>query len=126
MRVESRYTERNQRVGRDLGSSLEVQALLGLWLWRLDNLDLSILERGIELVHLARLEVELVERKGDLLGVEPARYTACLEECPRLIGVEQLDRAARRALGIRNGQVDPLRPWAVTLATAVAHVKESL
>ena len=64
--------EELQRVGRDLARLLD----LGLRLVALDDLDLQLLEGRVELVHLRRVEVELVERGRDVLGDQLARLLA--------------------------------------------------
>ena len=62
--------EELQRVGRDLRVRLD----LGLdVVVRRDDRDPRLLERGVELVDLRRLELELVERQRDLVRVEAAR-----------------------------------------------------
>ena len=64
--------EELQRVGRDLRLGRPLLLDLGLALLAADDVDLGLFERGVELVELRRIEVELVEREGDLLGVELA------------------------------------------------------
>ena len=45
-----------------------------------DDLDLQLLERGVELVELRRVELELVERERDLLGCEtPDSWAPAIE-----------------------------------------------
>ena len=66
--------EELERVGRDLADGLvEPRLLLRLRLRRLrvDDLDLQLLERAVDVVDLRRLEIELVERERDLLGADP-------------------------------------------------------
>ena len=58
--------------------------------FRRDDLDLLLLERLVEVVELAGLEVELVEGEGDLLGGQRPTLARRLEEPSRLIGVEDI------------------------------------
>ena len=65
--------EELERVGRDLGLR-RLDLDLGLvGLARVHDRDLRLVERGVELVQLRRLELELVERERDLVRVEAAR-----------------------------------------------------
>ena len=64
--------EELQRVGRDLRLGRPLLLRVGLALLGADDVDLGLFERGVELVQLGRIEVELVEREGDLLGLELA------------------------------------------------------
>ena len=73
--------EELQRVGRDLARR---PRRLGLGLVALDDLDLELVERRVELVQLRRVEVELVERARDVLGDQLARLPAALEQRLRL------------------------------------------
>ena len=102
--------EELQRVGRDLG--LGRPLLLGLCLALLGahDVDLGLLERRVELVELRRIEVELVEGEGDLLGVELAGASARLEERSDLEQVEnaRADGGRRRATRISCAQEPPL------------------
>jgi hypothetical protein len=104
--------EELQRVGRDLGRGRGGRGLrLGLVLVRVDDGDLRLVERGVELVELRRLEVELVEREGDLVRVEPPRLQAGLEQALRLVrGENVLDRRlpGRAALRFPWCQTAPL------------------
>ena len=68
--------EELQRVGRDLARLLD----LGVGLVALDDLDLQLLERRVELVHLGCVEVELVERARDVLRDQLAGELAALEQ----------------------------------------------
>ena len=64
--------EELQRVGRDLGLRLD----LGLGLVGRSGMhdgDLRLVERGVEVVELRGLELELVESERELVGVELAR-----------------------------------------------------
>ena len=91
--------EELQRVGRDLGLGRPLLLDLRLALLVADDVDLSLLERGVELVELRRVEVELVERERDLLGVELAGALARLEQRADFEQVEDTrgDRGLRRA-----------------------------
>ena len=90
-----------------------------------DDLDLRLLERRVELVHLAGVEVELVERERDLVGVERAGRPPGLEQGACLVGVEDiLDGTASVRFPIRCAQDAPFRRVALTLATSVPSVKE--
>ena len=64
--------EELQRIGRDLGlgstSGSGSSALV-----RVDDGDLGLFERRVEVVELRRLQLELVERERELVGVELAR-----------------------------------------------------
>jgi hypothetical protein len=86
--------EELERIGRDLGVrlGLALDLLLGV-----DDRDLGLVEGGVELVELARLEIELVECKSDLVGVELAVLGADLEKALRFVGREDvLDRCSNR------------------------------
>ena len=76
--------------GRDLGIRLDLRLDVVV---RRDDRDPRFLECGVELVHLRRLELELVERQRNLVSVEAARAIAALEEPLRLVRREDvLDR----------------------------------
>ena len=79
--------EELERVGRDLGIRLGLA--LDVLLLGVDDRDLRLVERGVELVELARLEIELVERERDLVGVES----------PGLRSRSRADAAPRRSRG---------------------------
>ena len=114
--------EELQRVGRDLRLGLELQ--LGLLFLGVHDLDLRLVERGVELVHLACVEVELVERERNLLGVELARAAAGLEERPRFVRFEHALDGRWGATGFLGLQVDPpSTPRATTLAAGSTVVK---
>ena len=74
-----------------------------------DDVDLRLLERRVELVELGRLEVELVEREGDFLGVELAGALPRLEQRPHLEQVEDACGGGRlsRTSGVRCAQTAP-------------------
>ena len=80
--------EELQRVGRDLRLGRPLLLRLGLALLVADDVDLGLFERRVELVELGRIEIELVEREGDLLRVELAGALARLEQRPHLEQVE--------------------------------------
>jgi hypothetical protein len=66
-------------VGRDLGLGLDFD--LGLIrLTRVDDRDLRLVEGGVDVVELRRLELELVQRERELVRVELARAIARLEQ----------------------------------------------
>src|SRR5262249_8113791 len=74
-----------------------------------DDLDLRVLERRVEFVHLPRVEGELVERECDLLRVEPSYRSARFEQRPRLVRVENVLAGPTRARPtIRCAQTAPL------------------
>ena len=69
-----------------------------------DDLDLQLVERLVEVVDLAGVEVELVERERDLVRGQRAGLAARLEQVPRLLGFEhrrsrslRLDHSSRTA-----------------------------
>jgi len=78
------------------------------------DLDLRLVEGGVELVELRGLEPELVERERDLVGVELAGPETALEQPLCLVGCENV--LDRRSTGLRFacGQTAPLRRSAVT------------
>ena len=89
--------EELERVGRDLTDGLvEPRLYLRLRLGRLrvDDLDLQLLERPVDLLDLRRLELELVERKCDLLGADPPGGLCRLEQVPCFLRLENLDRGS--------------------------------
>ena len=63
--------EELEGVGRDLGLGLDLR--LGLVLVGVDDGDLRLLERGVEVVELRGLQLELVERERELVGIDLAR-----------------------------------------------------
>jgi hypothetical protein len=104
--------EELQRVGRDLRAGLDLG--LGLRLVGVDDLDLRLVEGGVELVELCGLERQLVERERDLVRIELARLEPGLEQPLRLVGRENV--LDRRSPGLRFacGQTAPLPRSAVT------------
>jgi hypothetical protein len=72
--------------------------------------DLRLVERGVEVVELRRLELELVESKCELVGVELARAVPGLEQPLSLVADEDLldRRASGSALRFFSGQTAPL------------------
>jgi hypothetical protein len=70
--------EELERVGRDLRLGLRV-GLRVVRPVRVDDRDLRLLERRVEVVELRGLEVELVERKRELVGVDAAGAVADLQ-----------------------------------------------
>jgi hypothetical protein len=78
--------------------------------------DLRLVERGVEVVELRGLELELIEGERDLVRVEPARPVSALEEALCLGGREDvLDRGpSRRALRFACGQSAPRSSSALT------------
>jgi hypothetical protein len=94
--------EELERVGRDLGLDRVELRRFGLRLRVAggDDRYLRLVEGGVELVELRGLEVELVQRQSNLVGVEPARLQAGLEQTLCFVAREDvLDRcSSRRAL----------------------------
>jgi hypothetical protein len=83
--------EELQRVGRDLGLDLGLYLDLDLVVVAsCDDRDLGLVERSVELVQLARLELELVERERDLVRVQPPGLGAGLEQALGLVGREDV------------------------------------
>ncbi len=80
--------EQLQRVRRDLGLGGPLLLGLGLALLGADDVDLGLLERRVELVELGSVEIELVERDRDLLGLELPGSSAGLEQRSHLEQVE--------------------------------------
>ena len=74
--------EELQRLGRDLAL-----VDLGLFLGRLDDLDVQLLEPAVQVFDLRRLQLELVDRNGKLVG----------RHLPRLLGAR--DQRLEDALG---------------------------
>ena len=55
-----------------------------------DDLDLQLLERVVEVVDLARVEVELVERERDLVRSHRSGLLGALEQPLGLVGFENV------------------------------------
>jgi hypothetical protein len=72
--------------------------------------DLRLVERSVEVVELRRLELQLVERERQLVGVELTRAVPGLEQPLALVtGEDLLDRrASGSALRFVGGQTAPL------------------
>jgi hypothetical protein len=101
--------EELERVGRDLRLGMG----LGLGLVRLvgaDDGDLRLVERRVDVVELCRLEIELVERERELVGIDAARAVPDLQEPLPLVAREDfLDRrSSGSALRVVSGQTAPL------------------
>jgi hypothetical protein len=101
--------EELQRVGRDLRLGLD----LDLRLVRragMDDRDLRLLKAGEEVVQLGGLEVQLVERERELVGVDLARPIPDLQEALALFAGEGLldRRSSGSALRFFGGQTAPL------------------
>jgi hypothetical protein len=106
--------EELQRVGRDLGLGLDLGLrIVGV---RVDDRDLRLVERGVDIVELRGLEVQLVEREGELVRVELARAVPGFEQPLALVAGEDLldRRSSGRALRFFGGQTAPLPRRAVT------------
>jgi hypothetical protein len=71
--------EELQGVGRDLGLRLDLDLRL-VRLARMDDRDLRLVERGVDVVELRRLELQLVERERELVRVELSRAVAGFEQ----------------------------------------------
>jgi hypothetical protein len=101
--------EELQRVGRDLRLRLGLRLGL-LLLVGMDDSDLRLLERGVEIVQLRSLELELVERQRQLVRVDLAGAIARLEQPLALVAREDLfdRRASGCALRFFSGQTAPL------------------
>jgi hypothetical protein len=100
--------EELERVGRDLGVGLDLGFDLGLV--RMDDGDLRLVERGVELVELSGLELELVERECDLVRVELAGLETALEQPLSFVGRENVldGRSRGRAFWFSCDQTAPL------------------
>ena len=99
-----------QGVGRDLRLGAPILVGIGVDLLGRDDVDLSLLEGGIELVELGRVEVELVKGERDLLRVELAGPTAGIKQRPDLEQVEdaRCGGGRRRATLVSCAQNTPL------------------
>jgi len=89
--------EELQRVGRDLARLFDSFLLL---LDAGDDLDVELLERVVKVVDLPRLEVELVERDGDLVGTELPVFLPCVEQRLCIVRLEQVDDGLRWCDGL--------------------------
>ena len=76
----------------------------------MDDRDLRLVERGVDVVELRRLELQLVERERELVGVELSRAVARFEQpLPLVAGENLLDRrSSGSALRFVGGQTAPL------------------
>jgi hypothetical protein len=72
--------------------------------------DLRLLESGVEVVELRRVELQLVEREREFVAVELSRAVPRLEQPLALVAREDvLDRrSSRSALRFFGGQAAPL------------------
>ena len=100
--------EELKRVGRDLGLGLDLR--LGLVRSGSHDGDLRLVESGVEVVELPRVELQLVERERELVGVDLARAIPDLEEALALVAGEGLldRRSSGSALRFFSGQTAPL------------------
>ena len=100
---------------------------LRLGLARRDDRDLRLVEGGVELVELGRLEVELVERERHLVGVELPGLQSGLEELLRLVARKDvLDRRSSRCcLRFRCQLPPPCSSAGHTVVGAAVGVKEA-
>jgi hypothetical protein len=101
--------EELQGIRRDLGLRLDLDlGLVGRAC--VDDSDLGLLEGSEEVVELRGLEVELVERERELVGVDLARAIPDLEEALALVAGEGLLdwRSSGSALRFFSGQAAPL------------------
>jgi hypothetical protein len=101
--------EELERVGGDLGLGLGLR--LGLLRFvGVDDGDLGLFERGVEVVELRRLQLELVESERQLVGVQLAGAVPALQQPLALVADEDLldRRASGSALRFFSGQTAPL------------------
>jgi hypothetical protein len=108
--------EELEGVGRDLG--LRRPRALALVVRRRvgpDDLDLLLVQRRVERVDLRRVEVELVQRERELVGVERAAGAPVLEQRACLVRLES--GLASRASGVGCCAQDrpPFRRWLETV-----------
>ena len=75
-----------QRVGRDLARLF--RGLLLFLFRRGDDLDVELFERVVEVVHLPRLEVELVERERNLVRTQLPVFPPGFEQGLRVVRLE--------------------------------------
>jgi hypothetical protein len=101
--------EELERIGRDLRLGLRLRLGL-LRLVGMDDGDLGLLERCVEIVELCRLELQLVEGERELVGVQLARAVPRFQESLALVADEDLldRRASGSALRFFSGQTAPL------------------
>src|SRR5207244_10365878 len=59
--------------------------------FRGDDLDLQLFERVVEVVHLSGLEVELVEREGDLVRAQVPVLASGLQARFRIVCLQEID-----------------------------------
>src|SRR3954447_891337 len=85
--------EELERVGRDLARRLRDRSLLLGFVGR-DDLDMKLLERVVEVVDLGRLEIELVQRNGDLVSVQVTRLTSGIQKRLRVFRLEHIGDAS--------------------------------
>ena len=72
------------------------------------DLDLLLLERLEQLVELTRLEVEIVEGERDLLRGHRPAFPCGVDQCPRLVRVENIVDALRCRLNLAQRSPTPL------------------
>jgi hypothetical protein len=101
--------EELEGVGRDLRLGLDL-GLRVVGVVRMDDRDLRLVESGVEVVELRRLELQLVEGERELVRVELARPVPGLEQpLPLVAGENLLDRrSSGSALRFVGGQTAPL------------------
>jgi len=99
--------EELERVGRDLRLRLRLRLVGGTGV---DDGDLGLVERRVDVVELRRLELQLVERERELVRIELARAVADFEQALALVADKDfLDRrSSGSALRIFGGQTAPL------------------
>jgi len=97
-----------ERIGSDLGLRFGLD--LGLVGARVDDRDLRLVEGSEEIVELRRLELQLVERERELVGIDLARAIPDLQETLALVAGEGLldRRSSGSALRFFSGQTAPL------------------
>ena len=60
-----------------------------------DDLDVQLLERVVEVVHLRGVELELAQRERNLLGAQRPRLASCFQQPLGLVRLEHLGDARR-------------------------------
>jgi hypothetical protein len=101
--------EELQRIGRDLGRRLGFR--LGVIdRVSVDDGDLRLFEGRVEVVELSRVEVQLIERERELIGIDLAGAVAALQQSLALVAREDLfdRRSSGSALRFFSGQTAPL------------------